>query len=61
MATYRFPKEHTMGVIEHIEAFDFTILSMSPDGNNYIIEVNNTIEEKQLNHLIEAYQLEEIV
>lgn len=61
MAKYRFPAIELNGVISHVVAYDVTILSMTPDNNDYIMELNAPISEDEVIHLNESYGLVEVV
>lgn len=61
MALYRFPKNEINGVISHISAFDATILSMTPDVDDYIVELDIGISQEQYEHLVESYNFVEVL
>jgi hypothetical protein len=61
MAKYKFLSSDVTGVLSHIVAYDATILSMTPDENYYIVEVDIQFPEEEYNHLVESYDFVEIV
>ena len=61
MSMYKFSKSEINGIVSHIAAFDATILSMTPDTDFYVIELDITIDQDQYVHLQEEYGLMEVV
>ena len=60
MATYRFPSTAITGIVSHILAYDLTILSMTPDNDYYVMELNGSISESEVVHLNEEYGLTKV-
>lgn len=61
MAKYRFSAADITGVLSHIVAYDATVLSMTPDGTHYLIEVDVKFPEEEYDHLAESYDFVEVV
>jgi hypothetical protein len=60
MATYKFNAEHIVGVMQHIQAYDIIITSMEPQGSEYIITLERSVPEDQVEHLLEEYNFVEV-
>lgn len=61
MAKYKFSASDVTGVVSHIVAYDATILSMTPDGDSYVVEVSIEFPEDEYNHLRESYGFVEVI
>ena len=61
MAIYRFPATVINGIISHVVAYDATILSMTPEQEQYVMELDIPISQEELVHLNEEYGLVEVV
>lgn len=61
MKTYRFPKEHLSPVMAHIGSYQITILSLSPNGDYYITELDcENLPDGEYQHLNTEYNFEEV-
>lgn len=61
MAKYKFSAVDVTGVLSHIVAYDATILNMTPDGDQYIVEVSVTFPPEEYQHLNESYNFVEVI
>jgi len=61
MKKYKFPMKQINGVTSHIDGFGATILTMTPDNEYYIIDLDIAVEQDQYDHLLETYGFEEVV
>lgn len=61
MALYRFPEQNLFDIVSHIPAYGVKIIQLAPDPSNedsYLLEIDGTIPEYELPHLIEGAGLE---
>ena len=62
MRTYRFPKEHLSPVMAHIGSYQITVLSLAPNGDYYITELDCLdLPDGEYVHLNTEYGFEEVV
>ena len=62
MKTYQFSQEQLSPVMVHIAAYQIIVLSLSPQNNNYVTELDcNELPPGEYEHLNEQYGFEEIV
>lgn len=61
MNKYQFPLEYLAQITAHIAGYNFVILSLTPSGTDYVIDVDQKIVPEELAHLNDAYNLTEVV
>lgn len=62
MKIYKFPKQHMGSIMAHISAFEITVLSLVPNNDYYISELDcDQLPEGQYEHLQEQFGLEEVI
>ena len=60
MATYKFPEIFIVDVLQHITAFDKSIISIvNNNAGAYLITIDGTIPESQTAHLFDNYSFVE--
>lgn len=62
MKTYRFPKDQLTPIMSHVDAYQITILSLAPNNNDYIMELDcDNLPLGEYEHLNTEFALEEII
>ncbi len=62
MKTYEFNKDNLSPVVQHVASYGITILSLTPSGDNYIMQVDaDQLPEGEYEHLNQEYGLVEVV
>lgn len=61
MAIYRFSTDHVVPIISHIPTYKGMVIeSLTPDGEDYILQVNIPIPVEEYDHLNIGYGLVEV-